>query len=64
MTKLINNATNFVRESYVELKKSVWLTKQQMIQSTIFVFVVVALVAAYIASIDLILSKILGAVIS
>lgn len=63
MNNIINKSINFLRESYVELKKSVWLSRAQMIQSTIFVFVVVAAVAVYIASIDLILSKALGAII-
>ena len=60
---MINKAINFLRESYIELKKSIWLTRQQMIQSTLFVFIVVGLVALYIAIIDLILSKGLGAII-
>jgi len=53
----MNKAINFLRESYMELKKSIWLSRAQMIQSTIFVFVVVGLVALYIAVIDLLLSK-------
>ncbi len=61
--KFINKAKTFLIESYMELKKSIWLTRAQMIQSTGFVFVVVGLVAIYIAIIDLILSQGLGAVI-
>ena len=53
----MNKILNFFKESYGELKKSVWLSRQQMIQSTFFVFVVVGLVALYIAIIDLLLSK-------
>ena len=59
----MNKAINFLRESYFELKKSVWLSRAQMIQSTIFVFVVVGLVALYIAVIDLLLTKGLGLII-
>ncbi len=59
----MNKAINFLRESYFELKKSVWLSRQQMIQSTIFVFIVVGLVALYIAVIDLLLSRGLGLII-
>ncbi|MBQ2313068.1 MAG: preprotein translocase subunit SecE [Elusimicrobiaceae bacterium] len=59
----MNKAINFFRESYMELKKSIWLSRQQMIQSTIFVFIVVGLVALYIAVIDLLLSKGLGLII-
>jgi len=60
---IINKATNFLRESYLELKKSIWLSRQQMIQSTLFVFIVVGLVALYIAIIDLLLTKGLGVII-
>ena len=59
----MNKAINFLRESYFELKKSVWLSRAQMIQSTLFVFVVVGLVALYIAVIDLLLTKGLGLII-
>ncbi len=60
----MNKIVNFFKESYGELKKSVWLSPQQMRQSTIFVFIVVAIVALYISIIDwglgALLSKILG----
>ena len=56
----MNKAMNFVREAYMELKKSVWLSRQQMIQSTIFVFVVVFIVALYVSGIDFALSKLLA----
>ena len=59
----MNKAINFFRESYMELKKSIWLSRAQMIQSTIFVFIVVGLVALYIAVIDLLLGKGLGLII-
>lgn len=59
----MNKAINFLRESYFELKKSVWLSRAQMMQSTLFVFVVVGLVALYIAVIDLLLTKGLGLII-
>ena len=59
----MNKAINLFRESYFELKKSVWLSRAQMIQSTLFVFVVVGLVALYIAVIDLLLTKGLSLII-
>ncbi|MDR0953150.1 MAG: preprotein translocase subunit SecE [Elusimicrobiota bacterium] len=59
----MNKAINFVRESYMELKKSVWLSRAQMMQSTLFVFIVVAIISLYISGVDFILSWILGKVI-
>ena len=59
----MNNAISFLRESYFELKKSVWLSRAQMIQSTIFVFIVVAIIAIYISGIDFILSSVLSKIV-
>jgi len=59
MTKIIN----FFKESYGELKKSVWLSKEQMIQSTIFVFIVVGIVTLYISLIDWGLAGIFSAIL-
>ncbi|MBI3297784.1 MAG: preprotein translocase subunit SecE [Elusimicrobia bacterium] len=53
----------FVRESYLELKKSTWLTRQQAIGSTAVVLSIVALVAAYISSVDFVLSIIMRALL-
>ncbi len=59
----MNKAISFLRESYFELKKSVWLSRAQMIQSTIFVFIVVAIIAIYISGIDFILSSVLSKIV-
>jgi preprotein translocase subunit SecE len=59
----MNKAINFFREAYTELKKSVWLSRQQMVQSTIFVFVVVFIVALYVSGIDFALSKLLSQIV-
>jgi preprotein translocase SecE subunit len=44
----------------MELKKSVWLSRAQMVQSTIFVFIVVFIIALYISGIDFVLSRLLA----
>jgi len=56
----MNKAISFVKESINELKKSTWLTRQEMIQSTILVMIVVALVSAYVGLIDFGLTSLLG----
>ncbi|MFC1679602.1 preprotein translocase subunit SecE [Elusimicrobiota bacterium] len=53
----------FVREAYIELKKSTWLSRQQAVGSTIVVLVLVAIVAAYISGVDFVLSVIMGALL-
>ena len=59
----MNKAINFLKQSVGELKKSTWLSRQEVVQSTILVAIVVALVAAYVGVIDFGLTKVLGAVL-
>ena len=58
--KYMNKAISFIKESIGELKKSTWLTRQEMVQSTILVMIVVALVSAYVGIIDFGLTRVLG----
>jgi preprotein translocase subunit SecE len=53
----------FFKDSWSELKKSTWLSRKEVIQSTILVGIVVVLVSAYVAVIDFGLTRILGAVV-
>ena len=57
------NPVKFVNEAYIELKKSTWLSRQQAVGSTGVVFVLVMLVAAYISSVDFILSIMMRALL-
>ena len=59
----MNKAIQFIKDSVAELKKSTWLSKQEVIQSTILVGIVVVLVSAYVAVIDFGLTKILSVVV-
>ena len=52
----------FLKDSVGELKKSTWLSRQEVIQSTILVGIVVVLVSAYVGLIDFGLTRVLGAV--
>lgn len=53
----------FFKESYAELKKSTWLSRQEAVQSTGVVLAIVALVAVYVGSVDFVLSILLGSVL-
>ncbi len=59
----MNKAIQFIKDSVAELKKSTWLSKQEVIQSTILVGIVVVLVSAYVGIIDFGLTRILGAIV-
>ena len=59
----MNKAIQFVKDAISELKKSTWLSRTEVIQSTILVGIVVVLVSAYVGIIDFGLTRILGVVV-
>lgn len=56
-------AAQFLRESYAELRKASWLTRREAVGSTIAITVLVCLIAAYVASLDFVLSIIFGSLL-
>jgi preprotein translocase SecE subunit len=59
----MNTATQFLKEAYSELKQSTWLTREQAIDSTKAVAILVAIMALYIAGVDYGLSILVRAVL-
>ncbi len=59
----MNKLIQFVKDSVAELKKSTWLSRTEVIQSTILVGIVVALVSVYVGVIDFGLTRVLGAIV-
>ena len=59
----MNTATQFLKEAYSELKQSTWLTRDQAIDSTKAVAILVAIMALYIAGVDYVLSILVRAVL-
>jgi len=59
----MNTATQFVKEAYIELKRSTWLTRKEAIASTWAVVILVAIFSLYVAGIDFVLSVLLGAIL-
>ena len=59
----MNQATQFLKEAYSELKQSTWLTRQQAIDSTKAIVVLVTLMALYVAGVDYVLSVLVRAVL-
>ena len=59
----MNTATQFLKEAYSELKQSTWLTRDQAIDSTKAVAILVAVMALYIAGVDYVLSILVRAVL-
>ena len=59
----MNKAIQFIKDSVAELKKSTWLSRKEVIQSTMLVGIVVVVVSAYVGLIDFGLTRILGVVV-
>ena len=59
----MNQATQFLKEAYSELKQSTWLTRQQAIDSTKAIVVLVCLMSLYVAGVDYVLSVLIRAVL-
>ena len=59
----MNTAIRFVTEAYYELKKATWLTRREALDSTRAVILIVLLVSIYVASVDFVLSILIGAVL-
>jgi len=59
----MNKAATFVKEAYSELSKASWMPRTQVVQSTIFVFIVVIIVAIYVNTIDFGLSRLLETIL-
>ncbi|MFH1619992.1 MAG: preprotein translocase subunit SecE [bacterium] len=59
----MNKAIQFLKEVYGELTKTTWLSRQDVIRSTIAVGIIVLLMSIYISSVDFGLSVFLGAVL-
>ena len=54
---LIQKPVRFVKEVRGELGKVAWSSRQELIDSTIVVIVVTALMAAFIGAVDILLSR-------
>ncbi|OGS40150.1 MAG: preprotein translocase subunit SecE [Elusimicrobia bacterium RIFOXYA2_FULL_69_6] len=53
----MNIAVQFLKESFYELKKATWLSRQEAVQSTYAVLLIVMILALYVACIDFVLSN-------
>ena len=56
----VQQIIRFIQEAYQELKLSSWLTRQQMMGSTVVVIILTLIMAAYVSVIDRILLYLAG----
>lgn len=59
----MTTTVQFLREALAELRKASWLTRKEAVGSTIAISVLVGLIAAYVASLDFVLSIVFGSLL-
>lgn len=60
ISSFFKSMAKFLKESYIELKKVTWLSKKEVISSTIVIVVLILLLSIYIGIIDFIIAKIVS----
>jgi len=55
-----NKVVQFLKEVYSELKKVSWLSRKEVIATTVVVVIFVLITAGFVGVVDFILSRILG----
>lgn len=59
----MNMAVQFFKDAFLELRRSSWLTRQQAVDSTKAIVLLVVILSLYVAGIDFVLTVILGSVL-
>ena len=60
MDNFYQTAIQFLKDAMAELKKVTWLSRKEVVASTIVISILIALVAVYVGFTDFILSRLLG----
>ncbi len=60
MNSIFAKVVQFLKEALAELKKVTWLSRKEVIASTIVVIILVMIIALYVGVIDFVLARILG----
>jgi preprotein translocase subunit SecE len=55
--------TGFFREAYAELLKVTWLSRKEVINSTILIIIMMAIFAVFVSMVDFIFIKLVGLLI-
>jgi preprotein translocase subunit SecE len=61
--KKSNPVTRYLRETNAELRKVSWPTRKEATQLTIIVLIVVSVMSTFLGSLDLVFSRMIGALL-
>jgi len=60
MNTWYQQAIQFLKEAYSELKKVSWLSRKEAVASTVVIIILVILVAIFVGFTDFVLARLLG----
>lgn len=60
----MNKAIQFFKDAYFELTKVTWLSKKEVVATTIVVIVFVLIMALFVGFVDMVLSGALGVILN
>jgi preprotein translocase subunit SecE len=60
---LLRRAQEFVREVVAEFRKVTWPSRQELVNSTVVVITVTVVVAAFLGAVDIMLARIVEAIL-
>ncbi len=58
--KFVNQIIQFIKEAYFELRKVSWLSRKEVIASTVVVIFFILLFSVFVGFVDFILAKLLS----
>lgn len=63
MNTWYHQAVQFVKEAIAELKKVTWLSRKEVIASTVVLIILVCIVGIFVSCIDFVLALVLGRIL-
>jgi len=57
---MINKAIQFLKNSYNELRKVSWLSKREVVGSTVVIMIFILIIALFVGFADFLLSRVIG----
>ena len=60
---MIGQLTAFFRESYAELQKVAWLSRKEVVGSTIVIIILIGILSVFVALIDMFFVKLISWII-
>ncbi len=59
----MSNIIEFFRESYAELRRVTWLTRKEVMGSTMVILILIAILSVFVAAVDWVFIRLVGAII-